>query len=89
MIMHQPTPLKLLWLLRLNAASRSFLIPLYSPDLAPSDFCLFPNLKTNLRDRNFGSDEGFLDAEDYIDQEEGFYFEGINKLSGTALENVH
>ena len=34
--------------------------PLYTPDLAPSDICLFPNLKTNLRGRNFGSNEGVI-----------------------------
>ena len=36
--------------------------PPFSPDLAPSDFFLFPMLKTNLRDRNFGSNEGVKDA---------------------------
>ena len=36
--------------------------PPYSPDLAPSDFYLFPKLKTNLRSRNFGSNEGVIDA---------------------------
>ena len=36
--------------------------PPYSPDLAPSDICLFPKLKTNLRCRNFGSNEGVIDA---------------------------
>ena len=35
----------------------------YSPDLTPSDFYLFPKLKTNLRGRNFGSNEGVIDAE--------------------------
>ena len=63
-IMHQPTTLKLLWLLRINAASRSFLILPYSPDLASSDFSLFPNLKTNLHGRNFGSNEGVTNAVD-------------------------
>ena len=28
------------------------------------DFCLFPNLKTNLRGRNFRSNEGIIDAFD-------------------------
>ena len=43
---------------------------------------LFPNLKTNLHGRNFGSNEGIIDAVDeYLgDQEEGFYFEGKSKL---------
>ena len=56
--------------------------PPYSPDLAPSDFYLFPKLKTNLRGRNFGSNEGVIDAvNEYLgDQDEDFYFEGISKL---------
>ena len=58
--MHHPTPLKLLWLLRLNVASRS---P-YSPDLVPSDIYLFSKLKINIRGRNFGSNEGVIDAVD-------------------------
>ena len=36
--------------------------PPYSPDLALSDFCLFPKLKTNLCGRNLGSTEGVIDA---------------------------
>ena len=31
--------------------------PAYSPDLAPSDFYLFPNLKTELRGKKFQADE--------------------------------
>ena len=50
-----------------------------------STFCpfyLFPNLKTNLHGRKFGSNEGIIDAVDeYLgEQEEGFYFEMIGKL---------
>ena len=36
--------------------------PLYSPDLAPSDFHLFPRLKQNLRGEKFDSDEEVIDA---------------------------
>ena len=56
--------------------------PPYSPDLAPSDFCLLQNLKTNYRYWNFGSNEGIIDAvdENFRDQDEGFYFEGVSKL---------
>ena len=66
-------------------AARSFKVlshPPYSPDLAPSDFYLFPNLKTNLRDSSFGSNEGVIDVVDeYLGyQDEDFYFEGISKL---------
>jgi transposase len=31
--------------------------PPYSPDLAPSDFFLFPKLKTNLKEHHFGTVE--------------------------------
>ena len=31
--------------------------PLYSPDLAPCDFCLFRKLKSKLKDRHFGTME--------------------------------
>ena len=49
--------------------------PLYSPDLALLDFCLFQNLKTNLGGRNLGSSEGIIDAVDeYLkNQKDGFY----------------
>ena len=42
---------------------------------------MFPNLKTNLSGRNFGSNEGTIDAvAEYLgEQEEGFYFEGVSK----------
>ena len=78
--MLQPSPL-LLWLLRLNAASKSFLIPVFSR-FSPLDFYWFPNLKPNLRGRNCGSNEGVIDdVDEYLeDQEEGFYLEGISKM---------
>ena len=56
--------------------------PAYYPDLALSNFCLFPNLTTNLQGRNFGSNEGVIDAVDeYLGkQEEGYYFERMSRL---------
>ena len=56
--------------------------PPYSPDMAPSDFCLFPKLKSNLRGTQFGSNEGVIAAvNEYLeDQEKDFYLEGISKL---------
>ena len=56
--------------------------PMYSPDLAPSDFYLFNKLKTSPCGRNFGSNEGLIDAvNEYLgDQDEDFYFEGISKM---------
>ena len=56
--------------------------PPYSPDMAPSDFCLFPKLKSNLHGTQFGSNEGVIEAVNkYLgDQEKDFYLEGISKL---------
>ena len=56
--------------------------PPFSPDMAPSDFCLFPKLKSNLRGTQFGSNEGVIEAvnENLGDQEKDFYLEGISKL---------
>ena len=56
--------------------------PLYSPDMAPSDFYLFPKLKSNLRGTQFGSNDGIIAAvnEYFDDQENDFYLEGISKL---------
>ena len=36
--------------------------PAYSPDLAPSDFFLFPNLKKDIRGLHFRSDEEVMTA---------------------------
>ena len=65
--------------------------PPYSPDMAPSDFYLFPKLKSNLRGTQFGSNEGVIAARsnegviaamnEYLeDQEKDSYLEGISKL---------
>ena len=54
----------------------------YSPYMAPSDFHLFPKLKSYLLDTQYGSYEGVIEAvNEYLgDQEKAFYFEGIRKL---------
>ena len=56
--------------------------PTYSPDMAHSDFYLFPNLKFHLIGTQHGSIEGVIDAvNEYMwDQEKAFYFEEIRKL---------
>ena len=56
--------------------------PPYSPDMAPSDFYLFPKLKSHLRGTQYGNNEGVIEAvnEYFGDQESTFYFEGIRKL---------
>ena len=50
--------------------------PPYSPDMAPSDFYLFPKLKFHLRDTQYGSNEDVIEAvNEYLgDQEKAFYF---------------
>lgn len=56
--------------------------PAYSPDLAPSDFFLFPNLKNELKGKRFDDEndvkqaaETFLNA-----QQQSFYSEGLFKV---------
>ena len=56
-------------------------LPPYSPDMAPSDFCLFPKRKFYLLGTQYGSNEGVIEAiNEYLgDQEKAFYSEGIRK----------
>ena len=56
--------------------------PPYSPDMALSDFYLFPKLKSHLRGTQYGSNECVIEAvNEYLgDQEKALYFEGIRKL---------
>lgn len=56
--------------------------PPYSPDLAPSDFHLFPNLKKQLAGKHFDSDDDVISAvtDFFDDQEETFYKTGIQAL---------
>lgn len=53
--------------------------PPYSPDLAPSDFYLFPRLKEHLRGYKYGNDEEVIAAvDDFLrDQEKDFFKKGI------------
>lgn len=56
--------------------------PSYSPDLAPSDFHLFPTIKRELIGRIFDSDDEVIDAvEDVLEEkDEEFFKNGIYKL---------
>lgn len=56
--------------------------PPYSPDLAPSDFYLFPNLKKSLRGRRFANDEALKDAVHmfFEAQDKTFYLTGLELL---------
>uniref|UniRef100_A0A3B5BAW3 Mos1 transposase HTH domain-containing protein n=1 Tax=Stegastes partitus TaxID=144197 RepID=A0A3B5BAW3_9TELE len=54
----------------------------YSPDLAPSDFYLFPKLRSHFGGRHFQSDDEVIRAvEEYLDAQDATFFrEGIAKL---------
>ena len=56
--------------------------PSYSPDLAPSDYHLFPGLKKQLKCRTFSSDaEVIAAAETWLDgQPSEFFFEWLAKV---------
>ena len=56
--------------------------PPFSPDMASSDFYMFPKLKFHLRGTQYGSNEGIKEAgNEYLgNQEKTFDFEAIRKL---------
>ncbi len=56
--------------------------PPYSPDLAPSDYHLFPRLKKQLKVRHSSSDaEVITAAETWLDgQQSEFFLSGLQKL---------
>jgi hypothetical protein len=61
--------------------------PPYSPDLAPSDYHLFPGLKKQLIGRHFSSDaEVIAAAETWLDGQtsEFFFFERLAKVRATG-----
>ena len=56
--------------------------PAYSPDLAPSDYFLFPNLKKEMHGRHFQSNEEVVAAvEEWVgDKDPGFFSSGLMAL---------
>ena len=56
--------------------------PAYSPDLAPSDFYLFPSMKKELKGQDFASNDEIVNAvEDFFEEKDKEYFKsGILKL---------
>jgi len=60
--------------------------PPFSPDLAPSDYHLFPGLKKQLKCRLFSSDvEVIATAESWLDGKiSEFFFEGLTKVRTTV-----
>jgi len=61
--------------------------PPYSPDLAPSDFYLFPLLKEHLRGRQYASDNDIIQSvEDFLElQDELFYQTGTQKCRNNGI----
>uniref|UniRef100_A0A8D0BMD3 Transposase n=1 Tax=Salvator merianae TaxID=96440 RepID=A0A8D0BMD3_SALMN len=62
--------------------------PPYSPDLAPSDYFLFPNLKKSLKECQCLSDlEVIAAAEQHFrDQTSEFFLEGLGKFQAQCVE---
>jgi len=60
--------------------------PAYSPDLAPSDYFLFCNLKSHLRGVRYPDDEALMEAvKEWLEgQTEEFYFSGMGVI-GAAI----
>ena len=60
--------------------------PPYSPDMAPSDYHLFPGLKKRLKGRHFSSDtEVIAAAETWLEgQPSEFFFEWLAKVRATG-----
>ena len=66
----------------LTAAAECGFEILPHPQYSPSDFSLFPKLKSHLRGMHYGSNDSVIEAvNEYLgDQENAFYIEGIRKL---------
>ena len=65
--------------------------PPYAPDLAPSDYRLFPGLKQQLKGRHFSSDAEVIAAvETWLDEQpsEFFFLSGLQKLEQWAKKCI-
>ena len=65
--------------------------PPYSPDLAPSDYHLFPGLKKELKGRHFSSDAQVIAvAETWLDGKhfDFFFLSGLQKLEQRAKKCI-
>ena len=64
--------------------------PPYSPDLAPSDYHLFPGSKKQLKGRHFSSDAEVTAAvETWLDgQHPNFFLSGLQKLEQRAKKCI-
>jgi histone-lysine N-methyltransferase SETMAR len=64
--------------------------PPYSPDLAPSDYHLFPELKKQLKGCHFSSDpNGLATAETWLDRQlSEFFLSGLQELEQRAKKCI-
>lgn len=64
--------------------------PPYSPDLAPSDFFLFPNLKKDLRGNRFCDDEALKAAveEHFYTKDKKYFYEGLKKIIDRSFKCI-
>ena len=64
--------------------------PAYLPDLAPSDFFLFPNLKKDIHERHFWSDEEVMTAvEEWANGKDPVFFgSGLKALEHRWLKCI-
>jgi len=64
--------------------------PPYSPDLAPSDYHLFPGLKKQLKSSHFSSDAEIIPAaETWLDgQYSDFFLSGLQKLEQRSKKST-
>ena len=78
-------------MIKLNELSFELLPnPQYSPDLAPSDYWLFADLKKMLQGKRFGSNEQVIaETEAYFEsKDESFYKKGIEKSENLRNECI-
>jgi len=78
----RPHTAKLIQLLLRDFKWQIFAHPAHSPDLAPSDYHLFPNLHCHLGGRRFSSDAAVQQAvhKYFVNLDASFYASGIAKL---------
>ena len=64
--------------------------PPYSPDLAPCDFFLFPNLKKSLAGQKFESNEEIIAATEayFADLQKTFFLDGLKKLENRRVKCI-
>ena len=78
------------WLPSTQLGSNWLTTPPNSPDLAPSDFFLFPKLKENIRGKIFTSDDDVMTSvKDWFeDQSSNFFLNGLPGLEHRRMKCI-